>query len=96
MGSEGHEGDIMASNEQIQIEINTNLEYFLRQLPSLLKTHRGQYALMRKGEVIGFHPSAEAAQTAGKAQFADGLFSIQKIVEAQVDLGFFSHAVHLG
>jgi len=85
-----------ASKEQVQIEIDTNLEYFLRQLPKLLKTHGEQYALLRKGEIKGFFATAENAQAEGKKRFADELFSVQKVVEVQVDLGFFSHAVHMG
>ncbi len=84
------------SREQIQSEIDTNLEYFLRQLPKLMKTHRGQYALMRKGEVVGFFASAAGAREEGMKKFADELFSVQKVVDVQADMGFFSHAVHLG
>jgi hypothetical protein len=85
-----------ATTEEVQREIDTNLEYFLQQLPKLLMTHRGQYALMHRSEVVGFFPNAASAQEEGRKRFADELFSVQKVVEVQVDLGFFSHALHLG
>lgn len=85
-----------ASNEQIQSEIDSNLENFLRQLPKLLAEHPGKYALLRHGAVAGIFATALEAQAEGNKRFADALFSIQKIAETSSDLGFFSHAVHLG
>jgi hypothetical protein len=85
-----------ATPQQVQSEINDNLAFFLKQLPKLLKDRGGQYALLRKCKIVDYFASAEAAQTEGGKRFSDGLFSVQKVVEVQVDLGFFSHAVHLG
>jgi hypothetical protein len=58
-------------------EIDRNLEWFLEQLPSLVTTHLGEWALLRRRTVVGFHQSALDAQIAGNQQFEDGRFSIQ-------------------
>jgi len=41
-------------------------------------------------------PSGTYRSETGQKLFADGLFSVQKITGEPIDLGFFSHAVHLG
>lgn len=79
-----------------QIEVDRNLEAFRTQLPGLLKTHAGKYALLRHQEVVEFFDTLTDALIAGQKLYSDQLFSIQEITDSAVDLGFFSHAVHLG
>lgn len=80
--------------DKIRQQVEKNYKSFEQKLPNLLLTHRGQFALMREGEVIEFFDTARDAFVAGQRIFAeDRLFSIQEIVETPVDLGFFSHAM---
>jgi hypothetical protein len=79
-----------------QIEVDRNLEAFREKLPELLRTHAGKFALLRNREVTGFYDSLVEALVAGQKFYSDQLFSIQEVTEASIDLGFFSHAVHLG
>lgn len=79
-----------------QIEVDRNLEAFRQRLPDLLSTHAGQYALLRHREITGFFDTLTEALVAGQKLYSDQMFSIQEVTEASVDLGFFSHAVHLG
>jgi hypothetical protein len=74
-------------------EIDRNLEGFLQLLPSLMAEHKGQYALLRHGAVVGYHQSAIDAQIAGNRQFEDRMFSIQQITDEAVELGWYSYAV---
>jgi hypothetical protein len=74
-------------------EINRNAERFAALLPGLLAAHDGEYVLMRGGKIVGFHPSAREAQTAGNDQFEDGAFSIQKITEEVEHLGCYAYAL---
>jgi hypothetical protein len=74
-------------------EINRNAGQFAELLPGLLADHEGQYVLMRRGKVVGFHPSAREAQAAGNDQFPDGAFSIQKITEEVEHLGRYAYAL---
>jgi hypothetical protein len=79
-----------------QEEVNRNFEFFKRELPQLMPKYAGKFALIRDCKVIAFYDTAQDANTAGAALHPDGLFSIQKVSEEVGDLGFYSHAVHLG
>jgi hypothetical protein len=75
-------------------QVNRNYEAFREILPTLLPEHLGRFALMRDGGVVGLFDTAMEAYTAGKMQFGLGNFSMQKIIDRPVDLGYFSHAMH--
>jgi hypothetical protein len=80
--------------ERTATQVRQNYEAFHEQLPALLAEHRGQYALMKDGQVVGIFNSAIEAYIAGQAQLGLGNFSMQKIVDEPVDLGYFSHGLH--
>jgi hypothetical protein len=82
--------------EKQQTEVDENLDFFLGELPTLTKTHLGQFALLRHRTITDFFSTAIDAVRAGKSAYPDGLFSIQQVTEVPVDLGFFTHAGHLG
>lgn len=79
-----------------QKEIDLNFEFFQQKLPELMVENRGRFALIRHREIIGFYDTAIDAQTTGEKFFKDGIFSVQQVTDRPLDLGFFSHAVHLG
>jgi len=79
-----------------QEEVDRNFEFFKKELPALLQQHWGKYALIHDQRIVQFYDTIVDANTSGNQLFADGLFSIQKVSEDIIDLGFFSHAVHLG
>ena len=72
--------------DALQSEIDANLEFFLSKLPDLL----------RDQVIAGIYDTARDAQMTGERFYDDGLFSIQKVTRESIDLGYFSHAVHLG
>jgi hypothetical protein len=80
----------------IQEEVDRNFEEFNKELPKLINTYLGKYALMRNREFIGFYDTAVDALTSANQLFSDGLFSIQRVTDKAIDLGFYSHAMHLG
>jgi hypothetical protein len=79
-----------------QEEIDSNFEEFQRKLPTLLETQRGKFALMRNREIKGYYDTALDAALIGEQMFPDKIFSVQQVTDTAVDLGFFSHAMHLG
>ena len=79
-----------------EAEIDSNLVFFQEKLPELLAAHRGKYALLRHREIVGIYDTALDAQVTGQKFYADGLFSVQQITDEPIDLGFFTHAVHMG
>lgn len=77
----------------IEQEIDENFDIFEALLPDLIEDHAGQFALMRKGKIIGFHRDEMQALAVGRQRFADGIYSIQQVSRRAADLGFFSHAI---
>jgi hypothetical protein len=73
--------------------VDKNFEAFQKQLPSLLATHRGRYALLRDEKIVEFFDSVRDAVIYGRDHFSDGLFSVQQVTDSTEDLGYFSHAV---
>lgn len=74
-----------------KLEVDRNYDAFLRALATILPTHRGQYALMRQGKIVGYFDRPGAANIAGFERFKDGVFSIQEVTDEPIDLGFWSH-----
>jgi hypothetical protein len=74
-------------------QIESNYEAFQKELPNLIQTHRGKFALMHDGKIVEFFDTARDAFVAGQKLFEDKLFSVQEVVDTPVDLGFFSHAL---
>ena len=85
----------MATDKEIEAEINKNYKVFEGQLPDLMNSQPGKFALMRNKKIMQFFDSAGDAMIYAEAQYSDGLYSIQKITVRTTDLGYFSHAVHL-
>jgi hypothetical protein len=79
-----------------QDHIDRNYEAFKRLLPDLLATHAGKTALLRNEELVDIFDSMADAERAGRRLYPDGLFSVQRITDRTVDLGYFSHAEHFG
>ena len=80
--------------ERAAEQVEKNYEAFNEKLPDLLPEHRGKVALMKDGQVVGIFDTTLAAYVAGQAQFGMGNFSMQKIIDQPIDLGYFSHGVH--
>ena len=83
----------MATEEQIQDQIDRNYTAFKALLPDLMKTSGGKWALLRNATIEEVFDTARDARLAGTKLYADGLFSIQEVRSRAVDLGWFSHVV---
>jgi hypothetical protein len=79
-----------------QQAVDSNFAFFQAELPKLLTQHRGKFALIRDRKITGFYDTIMDAQTSGTQLYSDGLFSIQQVTDEIGDLGFYSHAMHLG
>jgi hypothetical protein len=78
----------MTQEEQVKL----NYEAFKRLLPSLLK-ELNKHALMRDGEVVAIYDTMPDAVTTAQKLFPDGRWSIQKITDKPINLGYRSRAV---
>lgn len=77
----------------LESELAANYTAFVERLPDLLASHRGRFALMRQTEIVEYFDTARDAFFTGQKLYPDGLFSVQEVLDATADLGFFSHAV---
>lgn len=75
-------------------EIESNFSYFQSIVGSLVKDHAGEFALLRDRKVIAFFPSAIAAMSEGHHRFQDGIYSIQRVIDRPLDLGFLSYGAN--
>src|SRR5947199_9047902 len=73
--------------------VSENFEAFEKQLPQLLQTHAGKYALLRDKKVVEFFVSVGDAVKYGRDNFPDGLYSVQLVAQEVVELLYFAHAV---
>jgi hypothetical protein len=89
-------GVTMSGDHTKQEEVDKNFDFFMKELPSLLVTQRGRYALIRNCKILGFYDTIRDAQISASQLYSDGLYSVQQVTDAVGDLGFFSHAMHLG
>ena len=83
----------MVDETRVREEIDKNYEAFVTMLPNIIGEHRNKYALMKNGDAVGFYSTLEDAYTTANAFFENELYSVQKVTEIPIDLGFFSHAV---
>lgn len=77
--------------EAREAAIRQNFYYFQGVVASLMDRHAGQYALLHSQSVIDIFARPIEALEAGYARFADGLFSVQKVIDRPLDLGFMSY-----
>ena len=75
---------------ELTAEVDKNYDYFQRHMSEYLPVHYGQYALLRHCEVIGFFEDADEAEARGE-QVSDGIYSIQLVDPAPVNLGLYSN-----
>jgi hypothetical protein len=81
----------MAQTER-RHEIEENFRAFESFLEALLPERAGQFALLRHRRLVEVFPSAIEALTQGYERFTDGLFSVQRVTDRPLDLGFLSYA----
>jgi hypothetical protein len=79
-----------------QMEIEENLDFFVKELPKISPNQLGKFALIRHKSIAGYFDTVADAVGTGNKLYSDKLFSIQQVTDIPVDLGFFSHASRLG
>ena len=74
----------------LAVEVDRNYDFFQRHMNEYLPAQYGRYALLRHCKVIGFFADAAQAEETGE-QYADGIYSIQLVDPAPVNLGLYSN-----
>jgi len=76
-----------------QVEVDENYDEFQNLLPDLKAVYPNKFALMKNRKILGFYSSAADASTAGLSFISDGIYSVQQVTDAAIDLGFYNNAV---
>jgi hypothetical protein len=79
-----------------EVEIRQNYSYFKSVVASMMAEHAGQFALIRSCEVVDVFETAGEAVSAGAVRFGELPFSVQRVINRPIDLGFLSHAADNG
>jgi hypothetical protein len=82
------------TDDRIREQVDKNFEAFQTLLPAILPLYQDEFALMKDDELVGFYSTLEDAYMTANKFLHDQPFSVQRVTETPVDLGFFSHAVH--
>jgi len=75
-------------------QADRNYEAFKGKLPKLLSTHAGKFAVMHDEEIVEFFDSLADAVRFGAMTYGDTNFSVQEVTSKNVNLGFYSYALH--
>lgn len=79
-----------------EAEIRQNYTFFKGMVSSVMDEHAGRFALIRSCEVIAYYDTAGEAVADGTRRFGDMPFSVQRVINRPIDLGFLSHATDNG
>lgn len=75
----------------IERETKRNFDFFVSQADSWVASHAGKFALLRRGGLVEFFDKPNEAAQCALDRFPDGEFSIQRVINRPVDLGFLSY-----
>jgi hypothetical protein len=81
---------------QREAEIRQNFTFFKEIVPGMMDQHAGKFALIHRRELVGLFESAGEAVANGARLFGDVPFSVQRVINRPIDLGFLSHATDNG
>ncbi|MDR3195367.1 MAG: hypothetical protein LBT58_01010 [Endomicrobium sp.] len=73
---------------KIQEEVDANYEFFKTQLNQTVADHLGQYVLLKNKTIVDYFDTLDDAQKYADTLYKDGLYSIQKVENAVLNLGF--------
>lgn len=84
-------GKGLSMADNLEIALKQNFHYFQSVVSSLMERDAGKYALVHSQSVVAVFARPMEALDAGYERFTDGLFSIQKVTDRPLDLGFMSY-----
>ena len=79
-----------------QEQVDQNYAAFKELLPELLGKAANKFALMRDGELVAVYETMVDAVTTAQKLYADERWSIQKITNEPVSLGYRSRGMLVG
>lgn len=68
-------------------QVDQNYQAFVKQLPQLMKTNAGQFALMNNSQIVRFFQSESDAVIEGLSKYGTGNFSVQEVTDKSQTMG---------
>lgn len=78
----------MINREEIQKEVDTNYQFFKKELNRISSQYNNKYILLKNAQVVESFDTIDDAIKYAKTKFEDGLYSIQNINDVPANLGF--------
>jgi len=79
-----------------EAEILQNYTFFKGIVSSMMDEHAGKFALIHACTLIEICETAGEAVAEGARRFGEAPFSVQRVINRPIDLGFLSHAADNG
>ena len=84
----------MSTIEEIQKEVDNNYQFFLKEKDKIPNYLIDKYVLIRKEEFIEYFDSIDDAIKYAKIKYEDNLYSVQKVNDLTVNLGFMGNMLN--
>ena len=84
----------MSTIEEIQKEVDNNYRFFLKEKDKIPNYLLDKYVLIRKEEFIEYFDSIDDAIKYAKIKYEDNLYSVQKVNDLPVNLGFMGNMLN--
>ena len=84
----------MSTIEEIQKEVDNNYQFFLKEKDKIPNYLLDKYVLIRKEEFIEYFDSIDDAIKYAKIKYEDNLYSVQKVNDLPVNLGFMGNMLN--
>ena len=78
----------MSTREEIQKEVDNNYQFFLKEKDKIPNYLLDKYVLIRKEQFIEYFDSIDDAIKYAKIKYEDNLYSVQKVNDLPINLGF--------
>lgn len=84
----------MSTIEEIQKEVDNNYQFFLKEKDKIPNYLLDKYVLIRKEQFIEYFDSIDDAIKYAKIKYEDNLYSVQKVNDLPINLGFMGNMLN--
>ena len=81
-------------NQQIQEEVDKNYDFFKKEVGKIIVAHFEQFALLKNATIVDYFDTFEDAEKYANMAYPDRLYSIQKVEDTPIELGYIGTLVY--
>ena len=85
--------DMINDRERALMNIERNYQFFLKELPRLIKEHRGEFVIISDEKVIDFSPSLIEGVIYARTKYKDGEYIVQQCLPIEETMVVFHSRV---